>query len=182
MTLLTAAVCVLGGLVLFDLALTFGLARRLRLALDGTTVKIGAAPGIEPSFPTVGSGVAPFAVHALDGARMSEVDVGSGSVVVGFFSVGCEPCTAVKDQIVANNIPEPLFVFVVGAPEDSASMALAQELATVARRVAVINHDGSPVTALGVRAYPTLVRLEDGVVRASGYRLDAVAADVVRAG
>jgi phage tail sheath gpL-like len=181
MAVLTAAVCVLAAIVLVDLALTFGLIRHLRLALDGETLSLGAPLDIPP-FVAVGSEVASFKARALDGGDLTTSDVSSGSVVVAYFSAGCEGCTVEKDKLLGSAAPEPLVAFVTATPDGDASDDLARELATVAHRVAVVDQKSSAVNALDVQVYPTFVRLEDGVVSASGYRLSSVIADVMPVG
>ncbi len=162
MTVLIAAVCILSALVLFNLLLSFGLVRRMRLSSEGAEVTSG---------PPAGARISPFSARALDGVSISERDLVAGPLIVGFFQTGCQPCVAVKEQLIAGGAREPLVVFVQGDPDDPASHALAQQLATVARWVAVVEHDSPPTRAFAVAAYPTLIRLDGGVVQAAGYRL-----------
>lgn len=181
MAILAAVVCVLAALVLFNLALTFGLVRRLRMALEDGGIAPGGSIDV-PGFPVVGSRVDPFAAQTLDGESLSDADLSAGPAVVAYFSVGCPACVKVKKKLLARGVSGPLTVIVAGEPGDLEAIALAEEFMTIAEKVAVVEQDSAAVEALRVEGYPTLVRLEDGVVQASGYKLDAIAAQLVPVG
>jgi thiol-disulfide isomerase/thioredoxin len=173
-TALSAAVCLTAAGAIFNLALTLGLARRLRLAALPDAAAGGASPPL-PGFPMAGVPVSSFSAQTRSGVELSEADVSDGPMFVGFFSVGCEPCAALKRELLASDSPpQPFVAFIIGADDDPTTATLASELSSVAREVAVIDHGSSPVKAMQVEAYPTLLRLDGGVVQSSGWTMDAI--------
>lgn len=64
--------------------------------------------------------------------------------------------------------------FVVGAGDDPAAQRIADDLSTVSSEIAIVNVDSSVVKAFDIRAYPTLILLNDGVVQRAGWQLDAI--------
>lgn len=165
MGVLTAAVSIIAVLAAFNLLLTFGLIRRLRL--------MGSTGVGKPALPALGALVGSFATSTLDGATVSERDLLSGPAVVGFFEAECQPCADLKREILDRGAPASLLAFVEGSAQDQATLAFARDLATFAR-VAVVEPSSSPARAFGVTAFPTLMRLHDGVVVAAGHRLGDV--------
>ena len=178
MSALSLAVCILALAVVFNLLLTLGLARRLRVALRALE---SDRPPAEEAFPSAGTKVGSFSVALLSGAEVNSDDLSSGEVEAAFLSVGCKPCALVKQQLVDRGpVKRSLMTFVVGAPDDPAAQRIADDLSSVASDVAIVGVDSPVVKAFGVHAYPTLILLEDGVIRRAGWRIDTV--DAVQVG
>lgn len=178
MTGLWLAVCVLSLALVFDLLLTLGLARRLRVALRALEAD---QPPPEDAFPRTGTKIGSFSVSFLSGAEMSAEDLPSGDIEMAFLSVECKPCALVKQQLVERGpLKRPLMTFVVGEADDPAAQSLAGDLVRVASEVAIVSVDSAVVNAFGVESYPTLILLEDGVIRRADWRVDAM--DTVQVG
>lgn len=169
MTALWSAVCVLALAVLLNLMLTLGLARRLRVA----SRTAGAAT--DPAVPKAGTRVGPFSIPVVGGDAVTTDDLASGIVEAAFLSVGCEPCARVKQELLDRGpATRSLMTFVVGAGDDPAAQRIADDLSTVSSEIAIVNVDSSVVKAFDIRAYPTLILLNDGVVQRAGWQLDAI--------
>jgi hypothetical protein len=172
-TAVVVAVAVVAVATVFNLTLTLGLARRMRLELGTPAAGEGTVGG--PAFPTAGLRIGSFGEVGVDGREITDADVSEGERLVGYFSANCPACAHVRRRLLAQGAPLPLTAFVAGSAEDPEVTELARDIAAVAEHVAIVDLDGPATLALAVEAYPTLVRLQDGIVRASGYKLDAVA-------
>jgi hypothetical protein len=165
MPVLTAIGVVLLVLVLVDLALTAGIIRRLRG--DATPL----APGTNPR-PGFRVSLERDSEEWPSGAA----DMMSDWALVAFVMKDCPGCERLRRQIdLAGPLPVPLYA--VGDPSSGAAEQLSDYLASWPARTRLIapqpidllDSFGRPDT------YPTLVLLDDGVVRASGHRMNDVA-------
>jgi len=168
--LLAVGGAVLAVLVVLNLLLTFALIGRLR-ALQEAVSQLPAAR--DPALPQPGDPVGPFQATTQGGESVSDSALRAGVTLVGFFTPGCRPCTTVREQLLASPPAVPMLAFVEGGPEDEASRTLAAALGQVAR-VAYMAEDDSVAKAFRQAGYPTLVRVEDGVVAAAGHHLHEV--------
>lgn len=159
---------------LFNLLLVMLVARRVRL--------LGAAPQLLPRpWLAPGTPVPDFESTTIDGKLVALTQLRGKQAVVGFFSVGCEPC---REQV-------PLFaMFLTGdqAPDfglavivDGGAVVGSNDAATFTEQLAgkaLVVHEaqGDPlVTAFKARAFPALYLLDqNGVVAASGPGLGAI--------
>ncbi|MFC3890487.1 TlpA family protein disulfide reductase [Lentzea rhizosphaerae] len=163
MSVLTAAVVVVGILCVLDLLLSFGIIRRLREqneALRDLREKQSAA---EPDIM--------LPAGAQVGA-LSDVDV-SGALV-GFFSPNCEPCKERMPQFIeyATRYSGKVIAVAAGGAEETADIvARLGEVAEV-----FVEDIGDPLhTALGATGYPAVAIIgDDGVVVASGWEMSAL--------
>ncbi|CAG6391728.1 TlpA family protein disulfide reductase [Streptomyces cocklensis] len=85
MAVLTAAVCVLAVVLLFNLTVTAGLVRRLR-------EQAPAAPAYDAGGPAVGA-AAPAVTARTAGGREVEVAAAGRRTLVAFFATSCTACS-----------------------------------------------------------------------------------------
>ncbi|WP_405358874.1 hypothetical protein OG535_05965 [Kitasatospora sp. NBC_00085] len=172
LTALIALAVVLGIATAANLVLTFAVIRRLRTLEEG-------GPGAPDALPAVGTAVGEFSAVTTFGEELTVADVASGDAFAGFVMVGCTPCGTLIDSLAggaATGADDPLF-FVIGDPESPETRRMTAALGAVGR-VAVVAEKSSATAAFGqVGAFPTLLRLKDGVITAAGHEL----ADVVPA-
>jgi len=169
LTALIAAAVVLGIATAANLVLTFAVIRRLRALEEGGT----AAPA---SLPAVGTAVAEFSAVTIAGEEVTAADVAVGDAFAGFVMVGCTPCGRLIESLADGAVTgadDPLF-FVVGDPEDPETRRMTAALDPVGR-VAVVDEKSSATAAFGqISAFPTLLRLKDGVIAVASHDLDDV--------
>ncbi len=158
-TLVLVAVAALASL---NLVLTLGLARRVRTLQEGSTR--------DPSLPHVGDRPEAFEAVTLQGERLTQSSCARGSALVGFFAPGCETCIAVRAHLLENPPGMPLYAFVVSPERDQETEETAKSLTAIAK-VAVVAYGEPASKAFGDSGYPTLIRLHDGAVTASGHRI-----------
>ncbi|MFD0275217.1 hypothetical protein ACFVHB_15120 [Kitasatospora sp. NPDC127111] len=169
LTALIALAVVLGIATAANLVLTFAVIRRLRTLEEGGT-------GAPDALPAVGTAVGGFSAVTTTGAEVTEADVADGDAFAGFVMVGCTPCGKLIESLAggaATGADDPLF-FVVGDPESPETRRMAATLAPVGR-VSVVAEKSPATAAFGrISAFPTLLRLKDGVIAAAGHDLDDV--------
>ena len=166
MTLLSAAVVIVGLIAVVDLMFSLALARRIRLVADGDVHRNERPAPV----PAVGHVVAPFETRTVSGDRLTLADFASPSVAV-FATAGCSPCERLKDAILADPPAEALRVFIYGATGNGLP-PIATELAAISDEVVWMGTDDALPRAFGgVIGYPTLLRVVNGVVVASGTKL-----------
>lgn len=169
MVALTAAVVLVGVLVLLDLVLTLGLIRRLRSHAD--VLAELRSPAATPPLPRIGAAVGSVTGTTSDGEEVSRDTFPEGAVV-GFFSTWCAAC---KEQL-------PAFLRYAGplgrervlsvVQGDDGLPDLVETLSSVGR--VVVEPDGGPIaSAFDVQTYPTLARVDaDWKVTASALSVD----------
>jgi hypothetical protein len=164
-TVLVPAVILTAAVALLNLVLTFGLIRRMRMGIDTT-------PQRSLPMPTIGQPVGEFSAVSIDDLRVDEQSVSVEETLVAFLSPTCEPCQRLTEQMLRRPPAEEFYFFMTG--EDSAAREAAgalRELGTVC----VISDDSGVRQAFGVGAFPTVIRVVDGVVVSAGVTLDEVA-------
>jgi len=182
MAILTAAVVLVGVLVVLDLVLTLGLIRRLRThadligkALDGPTVADPrSAQADEPAQIPVGKVIEDFSARSTDGRDLSR-DTFTDGAVVGFFSPSCEACwerlpgfltyagSAGRDRVLA---------VVQGAEQQAADLVARLQ---VVAQVVVEPYNGTVASAFDVQALPSMCVVDaDWRVSSSGYGVEAL--------
>ncbi|MET9343729.1 hypothetical protein [Nonomuraea sp. NPDC003804] len=150
MPFLVAAVVLVGVLCLFNLLLTLGVLRRLREhtaeleQLAGRSMLMAYDPGV------------------LVGRTLPEV--AAGARLVGFFDVGCSTCHERAPQ------------FAEAAGKQPALAVISGDGAKVDDLLAVLGGAASVITgadadrighALGIEAFPTFLRAEEGTIVAA---------------
>lgn len=155
MPFVITALAFVGLLGALNLLLTIGVIKRLR---EHTTLLAEVTP---PPMVKVGQEVSDFETTSFDGQRIA-ADLLEPGTLVGFFSPTCGPCKEKLPKFVSHvgalpaEQPTPLAV-VIGEV-DAAGDFLAQ--LTPVARVVVERGDGPVSRAFGVRAYPTLLRVD----------------------
>lgn len=167
MSVLAAAVIVVGALCLVDLMLTFGVIRRLR-----SHTEMLSAPQIPATLMTglhESDKVGKFSGTSADGEQLSGP---AGLRMAAFFSSSCSTCPAhvptFIDYVRQNNVGrDAILAVVVGSAERPP--AYQDRLAQVA--TVVPEPDAAVISqAFKVTAYPTFYLLDgDGIVTAAGH-------------
>ncbi|NEA35961.1 redoxin domain-containing protein [Streptomyces sp. SID13031] len=181
MAILTAAVVLVGVLVLFDLLLTLGLVKRVRTHAEVLDKLVNARPGpqLEPGRLPPGTVVGEFAATTSDGLEVSRASFTDGAVL-GFFSTWCETCAEQLPGFLA--FAEPLgrerVLAVVHGGEDQLPGLIAK-LSKVAQ--VVVEPDNGPIAkAVGVDAMPTMAVIDKHWrVTSSGYQADSLASAAI---
>lgn len=171
MVVLVIAVVLVAVLAILNLLFTFGVVRRLR---EHTTILDRLGEGSRAGRNMLGPGrtVAPYAAMAVDGTAVSR-DGREGPMLVGFFSLGCRPCTEKRPVFAERAQEHPggrehVLAVVVGDDADGDVAPYLHELTPVATVVRQTPADELPV-AFGVDAYPAFALVDSsGVVLASG--------------
>jgi len=148
MTVLVAAVVLLGALCVFDLFLTFAVLRRLR----EHTAELAALAGTRRPGPDVG---------ALVGLRLPDPVLAHEPRWVGVFDAHCSTCFEHAPAFAAEAAHTPLAAVVAG------SGPKAGELAALLTGIPVLTGTAAAevVSALEVPAFPTFLRVApDGTV------------------
>ncbi|GAA2808843.1 hypothetical protein RMN57_06535 [Kitasatospora sp. CM 4170] len=170
LTALIVLAVVLGIATAANLVLTFAVIRRLR------TLEEGGGTGAPDALPAVGTAVGEFTAVTTSGEEVSAADVAAGDAFAGFVMVGCTPCGTLIESLAggaATGAADPLF-FVVGDPESPETRRMTAALGPVGR-VAVVAERSAATAAFGqVSAFPTLLRIKDGVIAAAGHELGDV--------
>lgn len=170
MSLLAVVVAALAVLVVVNLLLSFALIGRLRVLQE--MVERGGVMK-DPNLPQQGDPVRPFQAVTEEGEQLSDEALKAGVSLVGFFTSGCKPCATVRKQLLERPPTLPFMAFVDGSPQDAETRELADALKKVAR-VAFTTPSAPPSQAFEPPGFPTLIRVEDGKVAASGNRLSDV--------
>jgi hypothetical protein len=173
--ILTAVVALLAIVLAIDLIVTFALIRRVSGLYSG-----GSAQDI---LPKVGSAVAEFAVGGEGGEggeggdRLELADLRSASLTVIFMMTGCDPCQALLADLRTRPLGdgEPVFAFIAhhGEASDEVVGSYRSQLPPGVR-TAVTSPTGDVARAFAVQSFPVALRVDHGVIAASGHSLDAV--------
>ncbi|WBP91401.1 hypothetical protein [Kitasatospora cathayae] len=155
-------VVLLGIVTAAHVVLTLALVRRLR------TVEADRASS--QRWPEAGATVTEFAVRTTSGRLATPEDVRVGERLVAFLKAGCGPCDELVDsldpRLGATDVAAHFFV--VGDPSDPRTGMMADRLGALGE-VAVVGNGKEVMSAFGgVRVFPTLLRLRDGVIMAAG--------------
>lgn len=164
--LLVVVVAVVGALAVLNLLLSLALIRRVRVLQEA----VAQTPRRDPALPRAGESIGPFQVTTPEGEHLSDEALKRGVSLVGFFTPHCLPCATVRSQLLESPPAIPLLCFVEGSPSDPDSSALAASLKRVARVVFTEENDALH-RAFKPAGYPTLIRVENGAVAASGHAL-----------
>ncbi|MBC6459168.1 TlpA family protein disulfide reductase [Actinomadura sp. HBU206391] len=173
MTLVVAAIVVLGGLVALNLLLTFGIVRRLRTYESERSQGHGMsekAPGLP-----LGAEVSAFTAETTQGRKVTAEDLSGERTLVGFFSTDCGVClprvpsfvAAVRDR--SAETTRALAVIKSG-DEDPAEL-----LAALKDDVEVVLHTGPGGigSAFAADAFPWFYLVgPDATILGSGYEVE----------
>lgn len=173
MAVLTTIVAALALAVAANFLLTLAVVRRLRLQ----------QPAPQPiAFPEVGMQVPSFSVRGLDGRLIDERFYKEhDEAIVAFFSDNCEPCERAKIELTRDQINEPILAFVRSEDGGSQQDELAAALARAGAQTVALDSRSDVPLRFAVRAFPTFLRVREGIVVASGARLTDVRGTLVAA-
>lgn len=184
LAILTAAVVLVGVLVLLDLLLTLGLIKRVRTHAELLDKLVNATPGsvsgLEPGQLPPGTVVGEFAATTSDGLEITRASFDDGAVL-GFFSTWCDTCAEQLPGFLT--YAEPLgrerVLAVVHGDQDKL-VELVAKLSKVAQVVIEPEH-GPIAEAVGVQAMPTMAVVDkEWRVISSGYKAESLAPAAVR--
>ncbi len=160
MTALTMTAICLGVL---NLALALALASRLRTLRP-------AAESHSALLPRLGRTLPPFDLVTTDGRRLTEAFFADAPALACFFLPDCPGCKTVQEELFAAKPALPTVIFISAGPQEAAEEARRLEpIGTVA-----CFEDAKVRESFGVVAFPTVLRVERGVITASGTRLAQV--------
>jgi hypothetical protein len=95
-------------------------------------------------------------------------------VVVAFFSDHCQPCEQVKAELTRDPIASPFLAFVHTADGGSDQAEFAAGLARTGVRIVLLEPGSDIPRRFSVSAFPTLLRLRDGIVVTSTVKLSEI--------
>jgi hypothetical protein len=166
---LIAIIIVVGLIALVDLVLTYGLIRRVN--------SIQAQPHSTDQglVPRVGHRIGDFVAKATDNREITGREFKGAETFAAFVMVGCGPCHRLVEELSQMAPPElPLVLFIAsgqGKDEETARMAAQVPFAAA---VCVIDSTGAVTEAFGVSGFPTVIRVSEGIVLATGLSLGSV--------
>ncbi|MFG1886195.1 TlpA family protein disulfide reductase [Micromonospora sp. NPDC049102] len=181
MLFLIAAVILVGLVCVLDLVLTLGVIRRLREHTE--LLKAVENPSHDL---TVGDAIDAFSIEDVEGRRLSADRLPAGTVV-GFFSVGCQPCRAALPKFVDHAATMPggrdQVVAVVAGADAADAESLVSALRPVAR-VVFGDYEGVLPTAFKIKGYPSVLMVDplaDGRLVVTDDNVDLSRAELVAA-
>jgi hypothetical protein len=168
--ILTAVVVVVGVAVAADLLLSFAVIRRL--AALQSRMRAGAGSG---GAPVIGHRVGDFRVELLTGGVFTLADLRDARAMVVFLTTTCEPCETAVAELRALPIPLPstLYVLISGTGQGGDVLAVATDMPAGAH-VGEIPASDAAIQAFGIDGFPTMLTIEDGIVRTSGFRVSSL--------
>lgn len=125
----------------------------------------------QAKLPAVGTQIGAFRIDDADGSAITEADLAEGVRHIGFLLVGCRPC---KEQIAAlraGDGPDPAhtILFVIADDPSTPHAAALVEAVRDLGRVALMSRRNPVAPAVGgIEGFPTLLRVESGVIAAAG--------------
>jgi hypothetical protein len=153
---------------LANLMFLYGVIRRLRV-LDGRVNRLDP-----PAGPAVGHRVGLFTATTLDGRAVDTGDLAETETLVALLSAGCGACESMVAEL--GDVDGGSLLVLIHAGEGDQSEPLvtaARRSAGSGARIAVVPY-GAVASAFDITAYPTVVRVVDGVVTAAGMSLASV--------
>jgi thiol-disulfide isomerase/thioredoxin len=163
MAVLTAAVVALSIAVAANFFVLLAVVRRLRMQRP-------AAQAID--VPMVGMRIPSFSVEDVDGHAIDEGFCSEhAEAVIGFFAEDCAPCERVRTQLEHDPLQDPLLAFVQPSPGSSYGAEFAVAFAGTGARTVLLDPNSDLRKRFSVSAFPTLMRVRNGVVVASSVKL-----------
>jgi thiol-disulfide isomerase/thioredoxin len=174
---LAGVVGILGAAAFLNLLLTYGVMRRLR-DHEERLVRGSAARHDEVATLQPGTTVPTFTATTTDGTEVTDRTLGSDIALVGFFSPDCQPCREQLPRFAtvgARLDPSRVLCVVSDDRATGTELEVFVEPMRGAGLVVAEGSTGSLAAAFGVRALPTMLKIEDGVVSASGHNVESLA-------
>lgn len=169
--ILIAVVVVVGIVAGADLLLSFAIVRRL------SALQARMQGGGSGTAPAVGHKIGEFEVELLTGGVFTLADLMDEASIVIFLTTTCEPCQAAIAEL--RDLPTPLsFPMYVLINEtdrdlDNAVLKVAADMPP-GTRVAEISASHPVLRAFDVDGFPSVLGVEEGIVRASDTRVSHV--------
>jgi hypothetical protein len=157
MPYLTAAVILVAAASATNLVLTFGIIRRMRSTTASAAAVTGRSVSPPPTLP-VGTELAPFTAHTVDGREVGRESLLGERGLIGFFSTSCGACKEQVPDFAAYAAGEGFgadrALAVVQGPAAEATEFVAAHFGSAGTTV-IVEPEGGPVSqALGVVAFP----------------------------
>jgi thiol-disulfide isomerase/thioredoxin len=170
MTAVLLVIIVLVGLIaVVDLMLTYALVRRVNAIQSDPHI------GDNAFTPKSGYRIGGFITPTASGREVSDQDLLGRTTLAAFVMPKCPPCHLLTDELSQMTPPEvPLLLFIAKSPGEDYEAAKMAAAVPFAAAVCVIEPRGAIAQAFDVSGFPTVVRIEDGVARASGKSVGAV--------
>jgi hypothetical protein len=171
--ILIAMVVLVGVIACADLLISFALIRRVAALQPQGAELSGPAPGRE---------VGQFRVPLLGGGEFSRETLAAPRTLAVFLTTSCEPCRRAITELSTMPGPLlwPLYVVIIRTDaDDDDALGVADQM-PAGSRVGVIAASEAPLEAFGIDGYPTVLTIEDGIIRASGFRVAALLDGVSR--
>ena len=171
MAALTAVVTALSVGLAINFLLTLAVLRRLRIQASESR------PRADVGLPEVGVAAPEFAIETIEGQQIDSGSYENGAFILGFFAQDCQACERVKAEI-DRTPPKDPFVALVRAPlpHQAKGGRLVEDLVDAGASVAVFDPSDNLMERFSIQLFPTLLRIEHGVIVAAGLRLKDVAA------
>ena len=165
---IVSAVVALSVLSLANLALLFALISRVR-TLQELVLKNRTQDGL----PQRGDPIGRFEITTTTGDVITDVSLALETTLVGLFMPNCVPCEQVQAELRDRPPGVPMLAFIHAKADESSAAAMSDALGQFAR-VAYAEAEDSVSRAFRTAGYPTLLRVENGLVAAAGHRLSDV--------
>jgi hypothetical protein len=172
--ILIAVVVLVGVIACANLLISFALIRRVAtLQREGTA---------DVSGPAVGREVGQFRVPLLGGGEFSRDHLAAPRTLAVFLTTSCEPCRRAITELAAMGgpLPWPLYIVIIRTDADDDDALKVAGQMPAGSQVGVITASEAPLEAFGIDGYPTVLTIEDGIIRASGFRVAALLDGVSR--
>lgn len=171
--ILIAVVVVVGIVAGADLLLSFAVIRRL----SALQARMQGGGGAGHTSPAIGHKVGDFEVELLTGGVFTLADLMDGASIVIFLTTTCEPCQAAIAELreMPTPLSFPMYVLInaTDLDEENSVLTVAADMPQ-GTRVAEISATHPVMQAFGIDGFPSVLGIEDGIVRASDYLLGRV--------
>jgi thiol-disulfide isomerase/thioredoxin len=167
---IAATTALLAGFTAFNVLLSLLVVRKVR-PLQALIEERGIP---DRMLPRTGLSIGRFRVEMADGGVLIDEEVRSGTALIGFFLPHCPSCDRMHARLLAEPPPWPVVAFVEGKPDDPEAQAEVAKFAAVARSGFATEEVARALGLSDESAFPTLVRVENGIVTAAGRRLPQV--------
>ena len=172
LTLWIVLCAIVAVVAVLNLMLNFALIGRLRTLQETATAQ--GATAVDRLLPRPGRRIGPFEVSTTRGDRITHDSLRDEAMLVGFFITGCTTCEGIRAELLAEPPSLPLLTFIHSNGDAAAARQIGDALDPVARVAYFDDRNDTVGEAFGTVRYPTLLRVERGVVAASGRRLEDV--------
>lgn len=162
---LSVVLTAVGVIAAADFLLSLAVIRRLRVQAAQRAEEAGI------DVPATGHRVPELELETIAGDQIDHEFYGGRSVVLGFFSPDCPACERLKSDLQREPLSQPLLAFVrLPSQGQRENPALIEGLQNAGAQIVRYRQGDAVAEGFAVRAFPTLLRVEDGVTVAAGFR------------